>query len=152
MLVTQFTNVFCVFYCGIHMFENWCNFSWKALILFCFWYLCASIFTCFGRLLYVLDVKAYHCWIEQMYSMFRVGEKPLNYWRGLDWTMPLSKSVLQIHWLPMYCAVFLSYFENESKINLRNPCPKPTSFPWWHLHFSWFSRNFLMKPRIHGKQ
>ena len=66
--------------------------------------------------------------------------------------MPISKSVLQMHWLPMTCSIFWHISKNKSKRTLRNPCPKPTRFPWWNLPVSWFSRNFLMKPQTHGKQ
>ena len=48
--------------------------------------------------------------------------------QGFDSTMSTSKSVLQIHWLPMFCNVFQSHFEKMRKqAKLPNLGPKPST-------------------------
>ena len=56
---------------------------------------------------------------------------------GFEPTMSISKSVLHIHWLPMFLHLFNTVFEKLLKqTKLPNLCPNPPSFLQWYLHFA----------------
>ena len=70
--------------------------------------------------------------------------------------MPISKSVLQIHWLPMFLQCFQTQFEKWHKQTKCLICvPTPLSFPRRYLHFAmvftWFS-NGTTNPKQATKQ
>ena len=59
---------------------------------------------------------------------FKVFEHVLT--QGFEPRMSISKSVLHIHWLPMFLHLFNTVFEKLHKqIKLPNLCPKPPKLP-----------------------
>ena len=74
---------------------------------------------------------------------FKVFEHVLP--QGFEATMSISKSVLHIHWLPMFLHLFNTVFEKLHKLTkLPNLCPKPPKLSpvipaFCHVSLAWFS-------------
>ena len=82
---------------------------------------------------------------------FKVFEHVLT--QGFEPTMSISKSVLHIHWLPMFLHLFNTVFERLHKqTKLPNLCPKPPKLPpvipaFCHI----FLHCFPMEPQAQSK-
>ena len=83
---------------------------------------------------------------------FKVFEHVLT--QGFEPTMPVSKSVLHIHWLPMFQHLFNTFFEKLHKqTKLPNLCPKPPKLPPLIPAFCYvFLHGFLLEPQAQSSQ
>ena len=82
---------------------------------------------------------------------FKVFEHVLI--QGFEPRMSISKSVLHIHWLPMFLHLFNTVFERLHKqTKLPNLCPKPPKLPPVIPAFCHsFLHCFLMEPQAQSK-
>ena len=83
---------------------------------------------------------------------FKVFEHVLT--QGFEPTMSIAKSVLHIHWLPMFLHLLNTVVEKLHKqAKLPNLCPKPPKLPpvipaFCHGVFTWFSNH---RPEANNK-
>ena len=129
----------------------------KLWLCICVLYASALIFTCFGNLLYVLDVEHFSkCSMGRsktaissfIFNGLISGVVALRFWLN-----NANIKVNPTNWLAAYVLHnLLAYFQNWIRHKIAQSMSQTHKVPTMIPTFLWFCRSFVMKPQTHSKQ
>ena len=153
------TNVFMLEYLKINVISDE-----KLWLCICVLYASALVFTCFGNLLYVLDVEISYIELNIFLkcSMGRSKTAISSFiFNGLIsgvvalrfWLNNANIKVNPTNWLAAYVLHnLLAYFQNWIGHKIAQSMSQTHKVPTMIPTFLWFCRSFVMKPQTNSKQ